>query len=370
MMKTIFLIDGAAGTGKSDMIKYIATKKRSSATVIPKFTTRIQRPEERDLKLDLLFPEDTREQFLERKNDPAFYWYTYGNRKLGEEWYGFYKKNVEDALKEYDIVLIVVRDHETITALKRDFSYVRVVSVFIYADRELIVDRLELDGYSAFDIERRLKRQPLAWNDYLKHSADYDEVVVNSSKHEDYEILLESLFSKYSRQIPELLEITPKHSYRIVPPLIGYKEKMLQKLEIHPFQKNVFLMMKFRGSENQRVYKYIKKTLAAHELNCVRADEDFWDITRNSYNPVAVLYCCKFGIALFDEPEPNNEYSPNVAYELGLMHSQGKECLILRSAKIESVPFDLVKELYVNYKDNLELEGILESWSTKIKNQF
>jgi len=152
--------------------------------------------------------------------------------------------------------------------------------------------------------------------------------------------------------------------------LVGFKAKMMQKLEVHPFHSNVFLMMKFRGGRNQRVYQYIKKTLAAHDFNCVRADEDFWDITRNSYNPVAVLYCCKFGIAMFDEPEPGNDYSPNVAYELGLMHSQGKECLILRSAGIERVPFDLVKELYVDYEDNLEVEEILESWIAKIRNQY
>lgn len=368
-MKTLFLLDGAAGTGKSDMVKYITTKKRSTATLVPKFTTRRQRSEERDLKLDLIFPEDTRERFRERTKGDGFYWYTYGNRELGEECYGFYKRDVEDALKDKDFILIIVRDHDTISAIKRDFYFMRVVSVFIYTDRDLTVERLKSDGYSDEDIVRRLNRQPLAWSDYLKYSSDYDEVVVNSSKHEDYEILLEALFQKYITNTHNLLEITPKHTYRLVTPLVGFKSQMERKMERYPFHKNVFLMMKFRGQKNRRVYQYIKKTLAAHNLNCVRADEDFWDITRNAYNPVAVLYCCKYGIALFDEPEPGNEYSPNVAYELGIMHNQGKECLILKSADIDRVPFDLVKELYVNYDENLELEGIIESWVTKIKNQ-
>lgn len=368
-MKTILLIDGAAGTGKSDMIKYISKKKRSMATLIPKFTTRSERPEEHDLKLDLFFPEDTRERFHERTKNPEFYWYTYGNRDVGEEYYGFYKKNVQEALKDNNFVLIIVRDYDTISAIKRDFDYVRVVSVFIYADRDLIEKRLQRDGYSKPEITNRLNRQPLAWSDYLKHSTDYDEIIVNSSKHDDYELLLEALFQKYNKNSHELFEISPKHTYRLVTPLIGFKSQMERKMVLHPFQNNVFLMMKFRGPKNQRVYQYIKKTLSAHDLNCVRADEDHWDITRNAYNPVAVLYCCKYGIALFDEPEPGNDYSPNVAYELGIMHDQGKECLILKSAEIERVPFDLVKELYVNYDDNLELEGILESWITKIKNQ-
>lgn len=42
-MKTIFVIDGAAGTGKSDMVKYLSTRKRSAATLVQKFTTRKER---------------------------------------------------------------------------------------------------------------------------------------------------------------------------------------------------------------------------------------------------------------------------------------------------------------------------------------
>lgn len=68
-MKTTFLIDGAAGTGKSDMVKYLSTRKRSAETLIQKFTTRKERPEERGQKRDLLFPEDTKDQFLERTRD-------------------------------------------------------------------------------------------------------------------------------------------------------------------------------------------------------------------------------------------------------------------------------------------------------------
>ena len=51
-MKNLFIIDGAAGTGKTDLIKYIAEKYTlSSATYIKKFTTREKRPEEEKLKL-------------------------------------------------------------------------------------------------------------------------------------------------------------------------------------------------------------------------------------------------------------------------------------------------------------------------------
>lgn len=140
---------------------------------------------------------------------------------------------------------------------------------------------------------------------------------------------------------------------------------MEERLEKYSYEKNVFLMMKFRN-ENARLYAYIKTTLEKQGLNCVRADNPEWDITRNTYNPIAALYCCKFGIALFDEPEPKNEYSANVAYELGVMHNQLKECLVLRHTSLVSAPFDLVKELYVDYSDNLELENIITDWIGKL----
>jgi len=364
-MKTIFLIDGAAGTGKSDMVNYLTTKKRNHATLIPKFTTRKQRRTEKNTKLDLNFPEDSKDQFLERTKDEDFYWYTYGNKELGEEYYGFYKENISEALKHFAFVLIIVRDHETILEIKRDYNYVQVISVFIYTDKDLIVERLKKDKCTPKEIDDRQDRQPLAWYDYLKHSSSYDELIINSSKKEEYELLLEALFNKYSKSQIDMLSITPKETFQIVTPLIGYKNNIQEKLERYPFHKNVFLMMKFRD-DNKRVYQYIKKTLAAHNYNCVRADEPFWDITRNAYNPVAILYCCKFGIALFDQPEQGNDYSPNVAYELGMMQNQKKECLILKSATIKGVPFDLVKELYVTYSDNLELEEVLENWITKL----
>ena len=365
-MKTVFVIDGAAGTGKSDLVRYLSTRRRTVSQMIQKFTTRHERPEEKGLKLDLLFPADSHEQFAKRTEDPDFYWYTYGSKKHGEEKYGFYKQNIIDALREFDFVFVIVRDREVAETLKRELPNVRVISVFVYADRDLIRDRLLADGYSDEDIERRLNRQPLAWGDYLKHSSNFDEVIVNSSTHSDYEIVLENLFEKYTRDDPKLLQITPDHTYPLPAPLIGFREQIVRKMDTHPFDKNVFLMMKFRGEKNYRVYQYIKKALQSHGLNCVRADEPYWDITRNTYNPIAVLYCCKFGIALFDEPEPGNDYSPNVAYELGMMHSQNKECLVLRNASIASVPFDLAKELYVDYRDNLELEEILEQWAGKI----
>ena len=125
-------------------------------------------------------------------------------------------------------------------------------------------------------------------------------------------------------------------------------------------------MMKFRDN-NKEFYNFIKRELGKKGLNCVRADEAEWNLTNDVYNPLAVLCCCKYGIALFDEPEEGAQYNPNVAYELGIMHYQKKDCLILKHKSLSEVPFDLIKNLYVTYSEKFEFENIMEKWLTSLK---
>jgi guanylate kinase len=365
-MKTIFLIDGAAGTGKSDLMQYLASKKKHIAALVPKYTTRPKRQVEidRQVPLDLHFPPDTPEEFRQRTKDRSFYWYRYG-RRGSEHLYGFYRKDIQAALSVANIVLVIVRDFETIQRIKADFPLTRCVSVFVYADRDLIVKRLKDERYSDEEIATRLDRQPHAWSDYLKYSSLYDDKIVNSSESRDFEILIEALFKRFTEDPNEDLCVTPTVAFRLGKPLVGFRNEMLSRLATYPYERNVFLMMKFRES-NKLVHRYIERTLAAHGLSCVRADDPGWNITRNTYNPVAVLHCCKYGIALFDRPEEHNEYSPNVAYELGFLHSQLKDCLVLRHSSLSQVPFDLVTQLYVTYGDHLELEEIITNWTANV----
>jgi len=141
---------------------------------------------------------------------------------------------------------------------------------------------------------------------------------------------------------------------------------MLRKLTNSPYEENVFLMMKFR-SENDKLHGFVKEEIERHGFRCIRADDSTWNITKNVYNPLAVLFCCKFGIALFDTPEPGNFYSPNVAYELGIMQMQQKDCLILVDSSLPDPPFDLIKDLRKKYTDPIELQKHVREWLEQIK---
>ena len=154
-------------------------------------------------------------------------------------------------------------------------------------------------------------------------------------------------------------------SFPFIKPLIGFQDEINKQIRKFPFEKNVFLMMRFRDT-NMDLSDFIIEILKEAGLKGVRADQPEWNLTNNVYNPIAVLYCCKYGIALFDEAEPNQAYNPNVIYELGMMHSLGRDCLILRNDSLPTVPFDLIKDLYMPYKSDLVVRTNVRKWLTRI----
>jgi len=171
--------------------------------------------------------------------------------------------------------------------------------------------------------------------------------------------------SQFASKDSRILTIPEHGQYELMSALVGFKPRIEERLTRFPFDKNVFLMMKFRDS-NKDLSEFILENLASHGLTGVRADQPEWSITRNVYNPIAVLYCCKYGVALFDEPEENQAYSPNVVYELAIMHYQNKQCLILKHASLPPVPFDLVKDLYESYSKDLQVKRIVARWIREI----
>jgi len=362
-MKNLFLIDGAAGTGKTDMLEYLSEKysTRNCIAIIRKYTTRKLRLEEisRNLNLDLEFV--TTRQFAAKKKEDRFYCYTYGG-----ESYGFPKFELDRVLRSHQNVFIIVRDRATIQQLISDYPRICTIPVFIYTDREETVKRMRADMYNQEEIDFRSQRTDLAWDDYLKHSDLYREVIINNSNKTDFRRLIDYLVKKYApeNEAQDALIVSNSEKFQIITSLIGFKKTIQNHLV--DYERNVFMMMKFRET-NRIVYDFIKTELERNGMKCVRADFPEWKITNNVYNPLAVLYCCKYGIALFDEPEEGNVFSPNVAYELSMMQSHGKDCLILRHKTLPEMPFDLIKDIHQTYSKDLELKKIVNDWVTAIR---
>lgn len=141
-------------------------------------------------------------------------------------------------------------------------------------------------------------------------------------------------------KLPDRTLVLPKN-------LIGYQQGMEKFLSKNPYDKNVFVMMKYRD-HNDHVATIISTGVKAAGKNPVLA-RDARITDELATNVMATLICCKYGIALFDEPEEAQHINPNVAYELGIMHFLDRKCLLLKSKNLPSLQSDILSKLYVPY---------------------
>ncbi len=215
MRKNLFVLDGAAGTGKTDLLQYIRRKysRGPYATVLFKYTTRrLRTGEVRRRRLLDLIPISAAE-FSCRKEDQSFVWYPYGDAE-----YGFLKGELDAALNRHDNVLLIVRHRPTIKWLQSEYADVRVIPVFVYADASHIRDRLRGNPR---ELRRRLARSREVWRDYVQEPFFYEEVIINNFDKKTYQTLIEKLLEKYNSPAPSttytMAASRPRHLSAVPP---------------------------------------------------------------------------------------------------------------------------------------------------------
>jgi hypothetical protein len=157
--------------------------------------------------------------------------------------------------------------------------------------------------------------------------------------------------------IPTGVQIIPEISdlpNSLVPKsLVGWIPKLQKFLGENPFDRNVFVMVRYRpGSENiiKSVVSAIKKIEQdGRYFNPVIARDI--SLTDDLDNTIACLLCCKFGVAIFDKVAKEPDINPNVAYEVGWMRLLQRDCLLLKDKKLKSLPTDILHKLYVPYSN-------------------
>ena len=142
--------------------------------------------------------------------------------------------------------------------------------------------------------------------------------------------------------------------------LLGFRNTMEAFLERFPFEKSVFLMIRYRAG-NAQLITDIKSSLSAQGLKAIVARDH--QITDDLYNPIACLLCCSRGIAVFDRPEASAQFNPNVAYELGMMHLLQRKCLILKHTKLTSLHTDILMKLYTPYRTRRQATEAIATWA-------
>jgi hypothetical protein len=130
-------------------------------------------------------------------------------------------------------------------------------------------------------------------------------------------------------------------------------------LRHNPFDRSVFIMIRYRH-RNRDLIAHIKKRLENLNYKGIIASDH--NITDDLYNPIACLLCCSKGLAIFDEPEAEQVFNPNVAYELGMMHLLGRACRILKHSSLTVLHTDILMKLYLAYSTIEEVDQHLTSW--------
>jgi hypothetical protein len=167
------------------------------------------------------------------------------------------------------------------------------------------------------------------------------------------------LSSRIARDNLFLSSIPDLPVYLIPNPLFGWKSKIDTFVNKHPFDKSVFIMIRYR-EHNEDLLKEIKRVLSEEGMDGILASEH--NLTDDLYNPIACLLPCSKGIAVFDEPEIGQEFNPNVAYELGMFHLLGRACLILKHPSLRTLHTDILMKLYREYK-TVESAGVeIRNW--------
>jgi len=150
--------------------------------------------------------------------------------------------------------------------------------------------------------------------------------------------------------------------YLVPNPLLGWKSKIEAFVNRYPFDKSVFLMIRYR-KRNKDLLNKIKSILSKHGMNGILASEH--NLTDDLYNPIACLLSCSRGIAVFDKAEVGQRFNPNVAYELGMLHLLGRDCLILKHHSLKTLHTDILMKLYHEY-ETAEAAGVeVRDWISK-----
>lgn len=187
--KNIFLIDGASGTGKSDLVEYIKSSNKKSGFLI-KYTTRKIRDYEKinANNLDLNFCSQLKFSSLQLD-----YHYEYEKHL-----YGFSKRELNLMIEQCDNIFIIIRNVQLMRKLKKEYKDHKVITVWVYSDISKIEERLRKQDCNEEQIKLRVSRIEKTYKDYVLNSTFFDEIIVNNSNKEAYHQLIDNLILKHS----------------------------------------------------------------------------------------------------------------------------------------------------------------------------
>ncbi len=313
VMKNLFVIDGASGSAKNDLVRYIS-EYTLYAALVRKFTSRPIRDHEKGKAslLDLDFV--TKSEFEDMDLD---YRYVFDGHC-----YGFSKDRVREALAGSPDVFVVVRNADTIRELARDFHFLNIVPVFIYTDIAKARERLERQRLPEDQREFCIRRLELAFRDYVRNHDLYREVLINDE----------------SKTLPYQLFDQLRKRHNAAPDV---NDKL------------VFVLMSFNPDNPQLAdyYEAMKRAVERYDSSycCVNLEDHADGSFKIAESAKRGMQHCRLAIVDLTENKPN------VYYELGYVHGTGTDFII--TAHVETAPAFYPREYrIVFYRNASDLE--------------
>ncbi len=164
----LVILSSPSGVGKTTLTKKIQ-QKYSSFKISVSHTTRTPRSNEVE-GVDYFFI--SAERFKEFIKESRFYEYA----KIFENYYGTLKKNVDEMLKNNDLIFDI--DWQGTKQLSK-FKNLNLIKIYLITDnKEELKKRLvKRDQNSPEEIEKRFN----AFEEDIKHWSDYDYVLINKN---------------------------------------------------------------------------------------------------------------------------------------------------------------------------------------------
>ena len=162
------ILSGCSAVGKNTVMNVLLQEKGSRYVLMPTYTTRDMRPGEREG-----FPYHylTKEQFQEKIDSGELYEYEF----IHTNFYGSSRVLLAEAAKSGKTIVkdIDVKGALNLGRILKD--EMKVVTVFLYADKEVLIDRLRGRGDKMEDIEIRLQR----YEEEMSYLPQYDYAIEN-----------------------------------------------------------------------------------------------------------------------------------------------------------------------------------------------
>ena len=181
------ILSSPSGVGKTTLTKKIQQKYKNFKISVS-HTTRTPRSNEVD-GVDYHFV--SKEKFKELIDKGKFYEYA----KIFENYYGTLKKNVDDAIKENDILFDI--DWQGTKQLSK-FKNLNLIKIYLITDKEELKSRLIKRNQNT---NEEVKKRFDSFDEDIKHWNDYDYIIINQN--------LENCF----RQIENIIEVNKTKNF-------------------------------------------------------------------------------------------------------------------------------------------------------------